>query len=76
MDRKEFLSLMEGLLELNPGSLHAADRLDEIEEWDSLAVVGFLGMVDKHYHVTLDPEKVVNCQTVQNLSELVNTDPT
>tara|TARA_B100000315_G_scaffold253164_1_gene291404 strand:+ start:422 stop:643 length:222 start_codon:yes stop_codon:yes gene_type:complete len=67
----KFMALLEELLELEQGSIKPSDQLDQLEDWDSLAVIGFLGGVDKHFGITLDPEKVVACQTVNDLNKLL-----
>lgn len=73
MTKKNFLLLMEELLELDKGSLCGQEALDSLEGWDSLAIIGFLGMADRHYGVTLDPEKVVTCKNIDHLKLLVDS---
>ena len=64
---------MEELLELDEGSLDGEEALDSLEGWDSLAVIGFLGLADKHYSITLDPEKVATCKNIGHLKSLVDS---
>lgn len=71
VEREKFFALLEELLELEQGSIKASDQLDQLENWDSLAVISFLGGVDKHFGITLEPEKVVACQTVNDLNKLL-----
>ena len=71
IEHEEFLALLEELLELEQGSIKASDQLDQLEDWDSLAVISFLAGVDKHFGITLEPEKVVACQTINDLNKLL-----
>ena len=71
IEHEKFLALLEELLELEQGSIKASDQLDQLEDWDSLAVISFLVGVDKHFGITLEPEKVVACQTVNDLNKLL-----
>ena len=68
IEHEKFLVFLEELLELEQGAIKASDRL---EDWDSLAVISFLAGVDKHFGITLEPEKVVACQTVNDLNKLM-----
>jgi|TARA_B110000467_G_C18268301_1_gene450736 acyl carrier protein len=71
IEHEKFLVFLEELLELEQGSIKSSDQLDRLEDWDSLAVISFLAGVDKHFGITLEPEKVVACQTVNDLNKLM-----
>ena len=72
MDKDEFFRLFENLLELEPGLIKGDEKLETIEGWDSLSTISFLGMVDRHYNVTLDVEKVIVSVSVKDLFDLLN----
>ena len=72
MGKEEFLRFFEELLELKCGLIKGNEKLETIEEWDSLATISFLGMVDRHYNVNLDAEKVVMSISVDDLFDLLN----
>ena len=71
IEHEKFLVFLEELLELEQGSIKSSDQLERLEDWDSLAVISFLAGVDKHFGIALEPEKVVACQTVNDLSKLM-----
>jgi acyl carrier protein len=68
---EKFLALLEELLELEQGSIKVSDQLNQLEDWDSLAVISLLVEVDKHFGITLEPEKVVASQTINDLIKLL-----
>ena len=72
MDKKNFLLLLEEVLEFDPGTLVGDEKLDDLDEWDSLATVGFISLVDEHYGFTLLPQQLAHCDTVQDLLTLVS----
>jgi acyl carrier protein len=71
MTRDELLRAMEDLMELQTGALNGPERLDGMEQWNSLAMIGFIALVDEHFGETLSPRKFVNCSTVDDLLKLV-----
>ena len=76
MNRAEFYLELEELLELRKGTLGGNEALETIQEWDSVAVISFLALVDGKYGRTLEPKKIQACQTVNDLALLIeNTQP-
>ena len=71
MTKKEFLALLEDMLEANAGSMTGEESLNELEGWDSLAVMGFIAMVDQNFGVTLSPPKIAKSKSVQDLIVLL-----
>ncbi len=72
MDRIDFLKRLDELLELKPGTLSPEDRLQDLEGWDSLAVMGFIALADEHYSVILSPQQLASCKSVGELIQLVD----
>jgi acyl carrier protein len=72
MDRIELLNRLGELLELKPGTLKPEDRLQDLEAWDSLAVMGFIALADEHCSVILSPQQLASCKTVGDLIQLVD----
>jgi len=71
MSRAEFLAKIDELLELPSGTLRGPEKLEDLENWNSLAVVGFIGLADEHFGVTLAPRLLTGCSTVSDLLKLV-----
>ena len=71
MTQAEFLKLMDDMMELPEGTLQASDELAGIEQWDSLATVGFIALADRHLGVTVDPGDVAKAERVSDLLALL-----
>ena len=70
MHTTDFLRLLDELLEQEPGTLHIDTRLEACG-WSSLAVVGFMALVDEHFETTVSPGAVARCETVSDLVGLL-----
>ena len=70
MTREEFLVQVDELLELPAGTLGGGEKLEELENWNSLAMVGFMALVDEHCNIKLSPRQFPNCSTVNDLLQM------
>lgn len=70
MTRAAFLSLLEKMQELDPGTLQGQEPLESIH-WDSLALMNFIALADESLDVTVSPAKVARCKTVNDLATLM-----
>lgn len=72
MNKHETILLsLDDLLELDSGTLTGSEELKDIEAWDSLAVMGFIAMVDEEFDVMVPPSQLSKCKTVADLIALV-----
>jgi acyl carrier protein len=71
MTRKEFLAHFDELIQENVGSTQGIEKLGELEAWDSLAVMGFIALVDEQFGITVSAQKVADAQTVDDLVGLL-----
>lgn len=71
MKKYQFYAEIEEILEIPPNTLKGAELLQSLENWDSLAVMGFIAMVDKNFNFTLEAKKISRCQTVDELYNLL-----
>jgi|CZKN01.1.fsa_nt_gi acyl carrier protein len=67
MSRKEFLLQLDEVLELPAGSLSGPEMLEDLEQWDSSAMIGFIALADDHNGIRLSPRLIVDCATVEDL---------
>jgi acyl carrier protein len=72
MTNADFLKIVEEAVMAGPGTLTGAERLDQLENWDSMAVVAFIVHASEHCSVTLANEEISRCETVQDLRNLVD----
>lgn len=74
MTRDEFLLEIDEILGLDPGTLKGHERLDELENWDSTALVSLIAVAESHSKVEVTLEQVVSCSTIADLLRLVTLD--
>ena len=71
MDRETFLPMLDEVLELMPGTLKGPEKLEDLDNWNSMAMVSFVALADEHFNYTVSPRQFVNCTTVNDLLALI-----
>jgi len=71
MSKSEFLGHMGKILELPEGSLTGAERLEDLEAWDSVAMMSFISFVDEHFNMSLSPRQFTSAETLNDLGKLI-----
>ena len=72
MEKEQFLALIDELLELDSGTLKGDEELDSVD-WNSIAVIGFMALVDEHFELSVSPASVARCKTVDDLAGLLGS---
>ena len=67
MDTNEKMALIAELLELEVSDFTPETTLEELEEWDSLAAISYVVMMDEHFGVTANPNDIRNFKTIQDI---------
>ena len=71
MNKTEFINQIADILEIEPINLTGTEVLEKIGNWDSLSIISFVAMVDTELKIIVDPEKLKNAKTINDLIELV-----
>ena len=71
MTRKEFLNHLEEIIEADPDTLTGGEMLTDLKKWDSLAIVGFIAMVDEKFGIILAGKDIQACKSIEDLMALV-----
>lgn len=71
MNKQEFLTHFETLLEEDAETIASDKSLAELDAWDSLAVISFIAFIDERFEITLSPEKIYQAKTVSDLIVLL-----
>ena len=71
MNKAAFLIAMDELLELDLGTLSGSEQLSSIGSWDSLAVLGFIALVDQKFGIVLSPASIGDANTINDLMVLL-----
>lgn len=72
--RNEFLLEMDELLGLRPGTLKGHEKLEELENWDSTALVSLIAMAEINNGAHIAPDELVECSTVADLLRIAKVD--
>lgn len=67
MKYEEKLLLIAKAIEVDSSRLNPETLLDSLEEWDSLAIMGVVAMLDKHFDVQLKAEDIASLKTVGDI---------
>jgi acyl carrier protein len=73
MECSRLYTALEGLLELAPGTITGTELIADLPGWDSMAVVGFIAMVDETFGVIVPASRLLQCKTTAELAELVGS---
>lgn len=74
MTQAEVFDLLCEVLEMPAGSLTGPEELRALENWDSLAIMGLVALVDQRCGVLLSAQTLVACRTVNDLAEVARAD--
>lgn len=72
MQIEDFLVELAELLELERAELTSNYQLEENENWDSLALISVIVMIDEHFQLTISNEELRRCAVVGDLLNLIN----
>lgn len=72
MEIADFIKNFEGAIDgIAPGSITPETEFQQLPEWDSLAFLTLLAMIDEVYNVEVEGAKINACRTVQDLFEII-----
>lgn len=64
---KELYTELEDILELEEGTLKGSDEFRSFENWDSMANLSVIAMLDESFNVTIATQDFKNLITVNDL---------
>lgn len=67
MELEKKMELVADMLELEVEDFTPETDLDELEEWDSLAAISYVVMMDEEFDVAADPNDIREFKTVQDI---------
>lgn len=72
MTEREKLALLEDMLELDEGDLSVDKTLDDIDEYDSMAKLSLIVMMEDEFGVKLTGDVIKGFETVGDIIALMN----
>jgi len=70
MTKQELLIEMQNALQREE-ELDLDMRLDDIEEWDSLAVISIIALFDQLFSIVITEKQLSNCEKIEDILNLV-----
>lgn len=67
MTEKEKLAMLEEMMELDEGTLTPQTELTDLDEWDSIAAIAFMALVDDEFGKTIKGPQIKLFQTIADL---------
>ncbi len=74
MTRTEILQQVDEILDLPKGTLSGPEKLDDLDNWDSVAMVSFIALADEQKSMRLNVKQFVDCETVDDLLKLAGVE--
>ncbi len=72
MIENQFIGALQEALEIQDREMHLADQFRSYPEWDSLAQLTLIAMLDEEFGVSIEMKRFDELVTVQDLIEAVN----
>ncbi len=66
------LELLEEILEADEGTLKVEDRLEDIDEWESMSKLYLVSYVKKEMNKRLTVDEIKNFKTVQDICDYLD----
>ena len=67
MKLEKKMELLAEALELDVDDFSPETELDALDEWDSLAAISYVVMMDEQFNVVVNPSKVREFKTIQDI---------
>lgn len=64
---EKFIELMKDVLEIEDRDINMGDKFREYEEWNSLAYLSVIAMLDEEYDCQIEEADFRNLQTLEDL---------
>lgn len=69
MTIKEKLNQLEDLLDIAKDTLNEGIELEQMSEWDSMAVIATIAMFDESFGKIITPDEVKDFKTVKDITD-------
>jgi len=69
--REKFLQIVAEALEKDSQRLQITDNFRDYEEWDSLAILSIMALMEENFGAIISRENLNKCQTLEDLYNFV-----
>lgn len=70
-DANTFLDFIQEELELSKNTFFTGRDLSSLEEWDSLAIISFVSLLDSRFNININTKSLSKCKKPIDLYKLV-----
>ena len=67
MTHEEKIQLIAKAIDVDASRLTPGIVLENLEEWDSLAIIGTVAMLDKHFDIQLKANEIAALKTLEDI---------
>ncbi len=67
MTKEEFITELEEIFQLDEGDLEVSQKLEDMEEWDSMAALALIGLFDSMLEKELPADVITKFETVEDI---------
>jgi acyl carrier protein len=71
MKKREFIEKLKEALEVDGDTIDGSTNLTELEEFDSLAIMSLIALVDEYFGRTLSQEEFQKITTIQSFMDII-----
>jgi acyl carrier protein len=71
VSKTQLLEHIARILEVPEGSLTGDEKLADLQEWNSMAMMSFIAFADEDFNKILSPRQFAGCETVDDLGKLL-----
>ena len=64
MENREKIAKLEEMMELEEGSLTEETLLDDVDEWDSVAAISYIALLDEEFGISISAKEIKSFKTV------------
>lgn len=72
MSTREKIAKLEEIMELDENSLQEDTILNDIEEWDSIAAISYIALLDEEFNVSISADTIKSFKTVADAISYMN----
>ncbi|MCD6577478.1 MAG: acyl carrier protein [Anaerolineaceae bacterium] len=71
MKRSEVIPELENLLGLEIGAINEKANIADVPEWDSMAILSFIALVEDKFGLILEGSQIAKVKTFKELLDLI-----
>ena len=71
MTKEQKIQIIEDMLMVDEGTIEEEMQLSDIEEWDSMAIMSFVAVLDSNFNKTVTASEIKKCSSIKDVLALM-----